>query len=284
MSAFTVRRNTAVVSTSALLLAVLLANLRLTRAALLNGRDADQLVREVIQNEIQAEIDSRNLWSYRELTRHQGKELLLEYCQTEGGTIHRRLAVDGQPLSARQQQAEDQRIQELIRSPHSLRASRKKESSDAREERKFLKLFPDAFLYQEEGRQGELMKLRFTPDPNFHPSGNEQHVLHALTGTMVVDVNQKRLVSIDGRLTKRVEFWGGLLGHLDQGGTFSVVSQNVAPGDWELKSLNVEMNGKALFFKTIAVREQQTYSDYVPVPPGTTLEQAAERLRKDANG
>ena len=284
MSAHTVRRRTGVVSTSALLLVAVLASVRQTGSAVLNAQAASQLASEVIQNEIKAEIDNKNLWSYCEVTKHQGKELLLEYCQTEHGTIHRLLAVDGQPLSGEQRQAEDQRIQKLIHSPDALQASQNKESSDAREERRFLKLFPDAFLYQEEGRHGELVKLRFTPNPNFHPSGSEQHVLHALTGTMVVDVNQKRLASIDGRLMTEVKFWGGLLGHLDQGGTFSVVLENVSPGDWELKSLKVEMDGKALFFKTIAVREQQTYFDYLPVPPGTTLEQAAERLRKDANG
>ena len=37
-----------------------------------------------------------------------------------------------------------------------------------------------------------------------------------------------------------VKFWGGLAGHLNPGGTFSVELENVEPGDWELKSLDVE--------------------------------------------
>ena len=61
-----------------------------------------------------------------------------------------------------------------------------------------------------------------------------------------------------------------------------MVSEEVAPGDWELKSLDVQMSGKALFFKTIAIRESDTYTEYRLVSPETTLEQAAEQLKKDS--
>jgi hypothetical protein len=276
--------STLLLPTSFFLLSLLLSPPEQFEAAANNSTDSNQLVREVIQNEIQGQANDNNLWSYRELTNRKGKSQLSEYCQTKYGTIHRLLAVNGRPLSPSQRQAEAKRIQMLIRSPDAMQAAQRKENADAQEERRFLKLFPDAFRYQEEGQQGDLMKLRFTPDPNFRPSGNEERVLHGLEGTMVVDLKQKRLVSINGRLMTEVKFWGGLAGHLNPGGTFSVELENVTPGDWELKSLNVEMNGKALLFKTITVREQDTYSNYTPVPPNTSLVQAAERLQEDSVG
>jgi hypothetical protein len=264
------------------LLALLLSSHEQFGAAANSSAGFNQLVREVIQNEIQGQANDNNLWTYRELTRHGGKNLLLEYCQTKYGSIHRLLAVNGQPLSPSRRQTEAKRIQMLIGSPDALRAAQRKESADAQEERKFLTLFPNAFRYQEEGQQGSLLKLGFRPNPNFRPSGNEERVLHSLEGTMVVDLKQKRLVSINGRLMTEVKFWGGLAGHLNPGGTFSVQLENVAPGDWELKSLDVEMNGKALLFKTLTVREQDTYSNYTPIPPNTSVVQAAELLQKDS--
>jgi hypothetical protein len=242
------------------------------------------LVREVIRNEIRSQIHETNSWSYRELTKAKDRQVLLEYCQTKHGTIHRLLAVNGHALDSKRRQAENKRIAKVVRSPNLLRAAEKKQRADAQEERKFLKLFPDAFRYEVDGRQGDRMTLRFKPAPDFSPAGMEERALHDLEGTMVVDVKQKRLVSVDGHLMTQVKFWGGVLGHLDQGGTFSVVSENVAPGDWELKSLDIEMNGKALLFKTIAVREHDAYSDYSLVPPSTSLAQAAERLQKDSAG
>lgn len=277
-------RSQRVVSLLALLLPFTIAIPLRTGKAVTTTADADQLVREVISNETQSQVNDHNLWSYRELTKRKGEEVLIEYYQTKNGTIHRLLAEDGHPLNPEQRRAEDQRIERLIRSPSALQAAQRKEGADAEEERKFLRLFPEAFGYQEENLQGDLMTLRFTPNPHFHPSGNEQRVLHSLAGTMVVNVKQKRLASVHGRLMTPVKFWGGFLGHLDQGGTFSVVSENVAPGDWELRSLDIEMSGKALLFRTITVHEQDTYSDYAPVPPGLTLAQAAERLQEGSRG
>ena len=248
--------------------------------------DAKQLVREVMNNELKAQAEEAgddHLWSYRELTRQKGKNLLFDYCETKYGTIHRLLAVNGHPLSQAQSRAEDKRIQQVIKSPASIREASKKERSDAEQERKFLTMFADAFRFQEEGRQGDIVRIRFTPDPDFHPSGIEQRVLHVLSGTIAVDVKERRLASINGRLVSEVRFLGGLVGHLNAGGTFSAQSERVAPGDWELKSLDIDMNGKLLLFKTLEVQEHKAYSGYTPVPPSTTLAQAAERLQRDSS-
>lgn len=191
------------VSISILLLAVQI------RAAGLPGNDAQQLAREVIQNEVQAEANNHNLWSYRELTRRNGNELLYEYRETNDGTIHRLLAVNGHPLNPKEREAEDARIRKIIRSPEAVKEAQKKEDADGQEERKFLKLFPDVFVFHEEAHQGDLMGLTFTPNPKFHPFDNMTQVLHSLQGTMTVDTKQKRLVSINGRLTGKVKFWGG---------------------------------------------------------------------------
>jgi hypothetical protein len=272
-------------SVRAFLFLLLLENLGLRAAA--QGPDASQLVSEVIQNEIRRESEEARddrLWSYRELTLRDGSELLFEYCQTKHGTLHRLLAINGRPLNPSQRQAEEDRIQKLIKSPDALRAQQKKDAADAEEERKFLRLFPAAFRYVENKREGHIVTLMFTPDPNFDPSGIEERVLHCMSGTMVVDAEQKRLISINGRLIMEVKFWGGLAGYLNAGGTFSVHSQCVAPGDWELKSLDVEMTGKALLFKSISVEQHEVYSSYREVPASLSLAQAAERLQKDASG
>jgi len=46
--------------------------------------------------------------------------------------------------------------------------------------------------------------------------------------------------------------------------------------------MDIDMNGKALFFKTIAVRrERATYSNFRQVLDGTTLQQALTYLQGD---
>ena len=48
-----------------------------------------------------------------------------------------------------------------------------------------------------------------------------------------------------------------------------------------MAELNVQMSGKALFFKTISVQQHQIYSDFRPEPEGTSPQQALEFLRQD---
>jgi hypothetical protein len=45
--------------------------------------------------------------------------------------------------------------------------------------------------------------------------------------------------------------------------------------------MSVQMNGKALFFKSITVLEKKSLFDYKPIPRGATLQQAADFLRRD---
>jgi hypothetical protein len=104
-----------------------------------------------------------------------------------------------------------------------------------------------------------------------------------MEGNLVLDSRQNRLAEISGELTSEVKFFGGLLGHLDKGGTFLVRQQDMGSGHWELTSMDIEMNGKAVFFKTIAVREREVYSNFRQVPDGTTLHQALTYLQRDPN-
>jgi hypothetical protein len=254
-------------------------------AAATDGADLRQLVQEVVNNEIQSQTSEANdnlLWSYRKLTHKENKELLWEYCETKQGIINRLVAINGKPLSRSQQLKEEQRIQNLVTSPAAVKEEQNQEKKDGREERKFITLLPKVFRYQEAQRQDDILTLSFTPDPAFHPSGNEERVIHALQGNLVLDLQHKRLVGIRGRLISEVKFLGGIAGHLAAGGTFSVETISMAPNDRELKRLDIDMKGKALLFKTISVQEHDVYSQYTQVPPGTTLAEAADRLKKDS--
>jgi hypothetical protein len=77
-----------------------------------------------------------------------------------------------------------------------------------------------------------------------------------------------------------VKFGGGLLGHLDSGGQFEVKQEEVAPGYWELTLLNVNMKGKAFFFKTIGVQQKFRRTEFHQVPDDVTLAQAADLLHQ----
>jgi hypothetical protein len=134
------------------------------------------------------------------------------------------------------------------------------------------------FIYV--GRDGDLIKLSYRPNPSFQPPLREARVFHEMEGEMWVHETQRRLVRIRGHLIADVKFAGGLLGHLEKGGHFSVEQRELLPGQWDLTFMEVDMKGKALFFKTIAVKEKEYRSDFRTVADGLTLAEAADMLTK----
>lgn len=242
---------------------------------------AQQLVRDVVWNELQAQTHDHSHWRFHETQWNAGRKLY-DVIQTKYGDLHRLLAINGTPLKGGALEAEDSRIQQLSSDPNQVEQSQKKRDADAKQERAMLRMLPHAFIFHEVSREGDIVKLSFTPDPNFHPSSHQAEVFHHMEGTVLVDDKVKRLVQIDGHLTSRVNFWGGLLGHLDKGGTFKVEERDVGDGHWDTILLNVNMNGKALFFKTISVHQHEAYSDYHRVPDDLSLQEAARELKHDA--
>jgi hypothetical protein len=143
-------------------------------------------------------------------------------------------------------------------------------------------MIPDAFLFEYAGQSANAIKLNFKPNPRFQPPSREGKVLQQMAGEMWVDANQQRLISITGQLMNDVKFGGGLLGHLEKGGQFIVNRAEIAPGDWELTALTVNMQGKALLFKNIAVQQKEVHSNFERVPDELTMADAANVLLKQA--
>lgn len=241
-----------------------------------------QLVRQVVQRG-QRLRDDPKYWSYRETIQKDGRLETHVICQTASGTLDRLIALNNQPISAEQQRREDSRLQAFLASPAEIHRERLKQREDTAKQYRMFATFPDAFIFRFAGTEGSLVKLEFEPNLQFVPNTRQEEVFHHLEGTMWIDPEQKQLVRLEGRLTSEVRFAGGLLGHLDENGVFSVRFKEVAPNQWLMAELKVNMGGRALFFKTISVQEQREFSDYQRMPGNMTLYQAAELLEKNGN-
>lgn len=168
----------------------------------------------------------------------------------------------------------------MVNDPEACHRQRAEVDEDNRKANALLRMLPNAFLYTVEGRQDGKILLKFRPNPRFHPPTREAKVFHSMQGTLVIEEREMRLVSIEGTLMSDVNFGGGILGKLHKGGTFKVVQSEVAPEDWEVTRLDVHINGRALFFKTISEEQHEVKSDFHSVPPGLSLVQAASIVQK----
>ncbi len=242
---------------------------------------AGELLRQAVNSELKAQSDDHSHWMYQDTTKDRGKEQVKWIVETRDGDLDRLLSVNGRPATKDQQKQEDQRIGRLLHKSGEQRKRQRAQKQDAEQSERLFKMLPDAVTAEFGERKDGLIEILFQPNPNFHPSSHEAAVFHAMEGRIWIDEKQNRLVEIEGHLLRPVKFYGGILGHLDQGGKFHVKQSEVAPGYWEITLLQVNMRGKALFFKTISVQQNETRSNFQRVPDNLTLTQAAEQLQKE---
>ena len=241
----------------------------------------NELVRRVIDNELSAENQDHSHWMFRlEKEDRSGQKEVDEVVETKDGDLVRPILRNGRELPAKQRQESDR---QLGRNPQGLRKTQKEKKEDADRSQQMLKMLPEAFTFSPGERRGDLEELHFRPNSTFHARSHEAEVFHAMEGDVWLDVKQNRLAEISGHLIEAVKFAGGVLGHLDKGGTFHAKQEEVAPGYWELTVLNVQMKGKALFFKTISVHQNIVRMEFKRVPDDLTIAQAAELLKKAAH-
>jgi hypothetical protein len=240
---------------------------------------ANDLARRVITNELKFQADHTN-WMYRLEKEQDGKKQVKEIIETKEGSLSRLLSINDRPLTAKQQEEEDRRVGELMTSRGAQQKLRRALDAETLQGRRLFKMLPDAFVFNYAGGDGNLVKMSFRPNPQFHPPSLEARVFHDMEGEMWVDCRQERLAAFDGHLTQTVKFGFGLLGRLDKGGHFEVRQAEVVPGHWDMTTLSLEMTGKALLFATVDVQKKENHRDFHRVSDDLTLTQAAEILNQ----
>ncbi len=245
-----------------------------------SDKNANEFARAILQNELNAEANDHSHWMLMLEAEKSGEKEVDQVIETKDGELKRPLLINGRPLTAKQEQEVDEQIRRMIGDAKALHKSLKQQNEDADRSQRLLKMLPDALIFSFGERRGDAVRLHFTPNYNFRPANREARVFQAMEGDLWVDSKQGRLMEISGHLTREVKFGGGLLGYLNAGGTFEVKQAEVARGFWELTVLNVNMKGKALFFRTIGVQQRVQRSDFHRIQDNLTLAEAADLLRK----
>lgn len=147
---------------------------------------ANDLVRAVVANELRGTGVSHNRWMYRLDREEQGKKVTKEVVQSSEGTVDRIMATDGHGLNANAQREEEKRIENLVRNRAEQEKLEQTRRKDAEQCRSFFTMIPDALTFSYAGRDGNLIKLSYRPNPGFQPPTREARVFHQMEGEMWV--------------------------------------------------------------------------------------------------
>jgi hypothetical protein len=248
-------------------------------ATAMHAQDAKQIVQQAVNTQLAADRDDNSHWRYVRTDDGKDKVVVVE---TESGAISRHIEEHGRPASAAVLAEDDRNIQKFIHDPAAQAKQRQNGAHDDKSAVELLNLMPQAFIWKVENQTPETITLSYHPNPDFNPPDMEARVMGAMSGTMVVTTQGHRIKTFKGRLESDVTIGFGFLARIKTGSTFDIERRELTPGVWQIAETHVHISGHALFFKTIGEQEDEVKTDFTPVPPGTTLEQAVGLLKVPA--
>jgi hypothetical protein len=237
-----------------------------------------ELVSKMVENELEAQKQPR-YWMYQDSKKTPAGLEVTRVVQTAQCWMSWPLSTNGHPPTEEKIKHARAQIEDLVSHSDVRKKNRDEIDSDSRKSAEMLKMLPDAFLFTRDGRQGKSIRLKFRPNPDYHPPTNESKVFHSMDGVLLIDAKQTRLAKLSGTLASDVDFGFGILGKLQKGGTFEVMQSEVARGEWEVSVLDVHISGRAFFFHTIGEQQHEVKSQFAPVPSDLSLAKAATMVR-----
>jgi len=242
-----------------------------------------QLVKDIAYNE-ERDRQRDSFWSYGIDQKIGDKSYTKWQVETKDGPIFRILEVNGKPLPDAESRRERERLEHLLNSRNALAKNREDHEQDEERMLRLIKLMPDAFIYEQTGpSSGDLVTLRFKPNPAFNPPTYEARVFHGMAGTMEINQRLKRFVSMQGTVIDRIDFGYGLLGYVDKGGEFKIHREQVSETRWKTDLVDVHVSGRVILFKSVSKDHHEVRSEFQPVPAGISLNDAKRLLDQAAS-
>ncbi len=199
--------------------------------------------------------------------------------ETQWGKVRFLIAEDGVPLTGDRLASEKARLAQEAADPEAFRRAEASHNDDEQHARQMLILLPKAFFFDSPVVEGDTMRVNFRPNPGYSPQGMEERVLHAMSGSVLIDEKTMRLRGLDARLPQDVIFGFGLA-NVKAGSHFDTMRMPVAGIDWKTETVHTAFNGKALFLKTIARQQDSTHSNFKRIPSDITVADAVKLLEQ----
>jgi hypothetical protein len=251
---------------------------------------AQALVKAAVANEVAAN-NSPAKHMFRSRKQTPKGTLTRLYIETSDAMAGMLVALNDKPLTPAQEQTEDGHLAWLENNPEQLRKKQAREKDDTERTLRIVKALPDAFRYEYAGTENsspglgrvgdQLVRLKFTPNPNYVPPSRVEDSLTGMEGYLLIDAQAKRLALIDGTLYRDVTFGWGLVGRLDKGGHFLVRQADLGDGTWDITEMKLDIKGKILLIKSLSMVSDETFSDFRRVPDSTNFAQGVKLLQDE---
>ncbi len=111
-------------------------------------------------------------------TRKSGTTEEREVVETKDGNLDWLISVNGEPLPEDQRRERGRGLERLINNPAELKRSKRETDEDQARSQRLLKMLPDALVFEYGEQRGDLVELKFKPNPHFRPRFHEAAAVH----------------------------------------------------------------------------------------------------------
>lgn len=204
--------------------------------------------------------------------------------ETPQGGVARLVERNGQPLTATEDAAEQQRLRDVLDHPAEFARHHKRDAGTRQDTLSLVKQMPAAMLFsyvpgqpQWQGYTGLQVAIDFKPNPAFHPPSMAAEMLTGIEGRLWIDARSGRVVRIEAHVLKPVSFGWGIVGKIYPGGTLALEQANPAGDRWVYSRLDMHLNMRVVV-KSIAMNDRMTASDFEALPAPVSMEEAVKLL------
>jgi len=195
--------------------------------------------------------------------------------ESKDGTVARLILKDGKPLTAEQDKAERQRLNDMLASPAAYAKHVKNGESEKSMADKLIPLMPDAMTntytpgQPQSGRNGGAPEivLDYKPNPKFVPPSTQAQALTGLQGRVWIDAKTHYVVRMEGTIFRPVNFGWGMLAHIYPGGKVEMDQTNVGGNRWIFTDFSMQLSVRALMVKKLDIRSSARTSNYQTLGP-----------------
>lgn len=236
------------------------------------------LIEKMAANEVTARQQKQNFFYVsEERSNRTGGHLWKEnVVETIDGPLRRLIAIDNRPLTPAEAEAEQRRIDNLVSHPNEFRRLNQVHKDDETRAVQLLQILSNDFTVTPDGEVNGCLRFHFQSKPDFHPSSYQERVAREMAGTVSVKEPENRLCTLDASILHPVEFGFGVLGHIDQGGHFSLARKQIDAENWKSDRISVHVSGRILMLKSLAQNQDAVRTRIRLVPQNLTLAQAAQ--------
>ncbi len=250
-----------------------------TTQATLSQEQIQALIRLCAENDLENDKRQRD-YTYvesQEMRRLDGKGQVkstetetYDVMEIYGEQVQKLIAKNGKPLSAKDAQKEDDKIQKLIdkRKNESEEARKKrlaKAEKDREDELQFVREVADAYSFtfvgieKLDGRDNYVIDAE--PKPGYQPVHKEAKILPKLRGRLWIDKNDSQIAKLDVQVIDTVSF-GLLLARLHQGSRIIVENTRVNDEVWLQQHVAVTVDVRVALLKDFNIDWDATDRDY----------------------